>query len=831
MELIIIADKEMGITAKLNIDEVISGLDDLIDTLSKVPDSVATQIDVQGVEDVADAASDASANLEDVGSAASTAAGDISTVGESADGIDLSMEAIGAAAAHAGSGIGDIASNMESAKSETQEANTAATGLADSFGLVEGVVGSLVAVGLASWIDSLTEAAGSFQDSWLRLTLSMDGTTSEVGAMKSKWNSSITSMHETTGRRAGEIREFITQMGISGVKSSDVIVKSFDAIAGADFMLTGGKNLEGIANAFQNVIRQPTRVVGALRAMGITTDDILKSTGLSTEELTKKFKDMSVEQRAVFLSNIVDAKYGADANEGYKLSWEHVKESLSAAWDYLSRILGSLILPLVVPVLEFLTNLLSGVADAIDSLNPVFKSIGGVIILVAGGLATLAGLWAGLSSLLGGSIVTSLGGFTALLTGSAEATGLLATALGPLGWAILAVIGIVLGAIYIWSQWSDEITKFKDNIMSGDWGAAAAAIGNSFQYIGESIWNSLVKAGQMIWNFFAALPGQIGNMASSFVDMGADVINWIITGLTSLTGLLDTVLNAMLISLMETSGETGATAGADAGQKTGNSLIDGLVDWINTKGPVIFEIMTNLLIRLLPLLLKLVGTIMAILAVYMFTWGRTAALRLISGIITQLTKLPGRMWALLVQAALSILRFGAIGYSYARSAGSRIVSGIESALASLPGRMYSWGMRSLRRFIDGIYASIPGLASALNTVRKYLPNSPPEMGPLSKTTEKTWYDWTTGLVQAGMKGLSNFDVAAVTLPAVGAMDIIGGPGGTSNSTNANIVIRRGAVQIAGNASTETIATAGFTLGENIAKGAISNGVNTRIDLQ
>ncbi len=503
---------------------------------------------------------------------------------------------------------------------------------------------------------------------------------------------------------------------------------------------------------------------------------------------------------------------------------------MGAAWDYLSRILGSLILPLVVPVLEFLTDLLGGVAGAIDDLNPVFKSISGVILLFGGGLASLAGLWAGFVSILGGSVTTSFGAIGAAIGGAELSVGGLLASIGPLGWAILAIVGIVLSAIYIWQNWSDEITKLKDNIMSGDWGAAAGQIGGSLQYVGTTVYNSLVNMGQMIWNFFAGLPAMIGNLASWFVDMGANLVNWIVTGLTSLSGMLTTILDQLLLSMADQGGSTGEAAGKGVGEKTGNSLIDGFIQWVNTKGPTMVNTITTIFMKMLPLLLQVIMMVMQIVATYLYIQGRAAGIRLVTGLTGYIKTLPARMLSLMIQAALTVLRLGSLAYGYARTAGARITSALASALASLPGRMYSWGRNAFNSFTRAIINSIPGLRQALDTVKGLFPHSPPKHGPLSEIKASNMYDWMKGIATAGMEGFNTFDISGIEMPEGAAVDIAGGP--TNNTSSSLMVnIKRGAVQINGNATPETIATAGKTLGQSIVREAISNGVNTRVNLQ
>ncbi len=893
-----IAEKEMGITAKLNIDEVISGLDGLIDRLSQIPDSEATEIRVDGIEDVETAASEASDKLDEVNSSAeslsytmtNTLTGEtISVIANDADnltdsldqaatgasGVDLNLQSVGEAASFASSGISGISEQMENAKQSTDGASESASTLADGFGLVEGAVSALVGVGLAGWIDEIANAAGSFNDSWLRLTLSMDGSTDDVTAMKDKWSGAITEMHDVTGRRAGTIREFITQMGISGVEASDVIIKSFDAIAGSDFILNGGKNIDGVAAAFENVIRQPTRVVGALRTMGITTDDILKTTGLSTQELTEQFKNMSVEQRAVFLANILDAKYGAEANEGYKLSWQHVKDALSASWDYISRIFGSLILPLIVPVLEFLTTLLSNVASAIDDLNPIFKTIGGAVLLFGGALTSIYLILAPLWSLISGPLLTSLGEFTGLITGAGEATGILATALGPVGWAILAIIGIILTAIYVWQNWSKEIIAFKDAILSGDWGSAAKMIVSSFDYVGQAIYNALIYAGQQIWTYFMNLPTMIGQNATGWLEAGRNFLRWLVEGLTSLTDYLSTVVSAMLQSMATDGTLTGA--GTVAGQSAGQGLIGGLVQWLIDNAQLIYDVTVLIFEQLAPLIVQLIAEIGIILALALIELATQAIQAFISGLmqylpqvpvlfatmlanvsgqillwiasltpmgllagsnlvqsfISRVSQLPGQLWIYLSSALSALGSFAGSTYSYMASAGSRMVSGLSASISGLPGivrseisrivsvlasagsSFYSWAYNLGTNIVNGIKKGM-GIASPGFMYWMIVD----ELGLMEDALKD---NMLTSLATDLGSNISNAflpSLAGVTLQESSTNTIIKETGQALTFT---IDVKKGAVVINGNATTETIESAGESLGSSIVKGALSNG--------
>lgn len=849
--MISIADKELGIKATLDIDDVLSGLDSLIDRLSGIPDGISTQIDVSGVDELADSASDAEVNLEqiqeaaghvgtdlssidtssleDVSSASSSAASDISSVADSASGVDLSFEAISTAASHAGNGISNIAEGMRTTKDETQQASTASLGLAESFGMVEGIVGALVGIGLATWINDIANAAGNFQDSWLQITAMMGKSPEQMGEVQKYWSKSIDQMKKDTARSGGTIRGFIHEMQIAGLKTTDAVSAGFNAVAGAAGAT--GAPIETIIGKYKTLLMMPRFMSRSLIQMGISERDVSKATGKSIDEIKDKWGTYSIEQKSAILNQTLNLKYGQNGIDAFKESWEHVKESVSAAWTYLSIVIGKLILPLIVPVLDFLVSILEQVAGAIDGLNPVFKSISGVIILFGGGIASLAGLFAGVSALLGGSVLAPLGSFIALLTGTGTATGLLATLLGPLGWAILAIVAAVAAVIYVWTTWNEEITKLKDNLFSGNWGAAAAQIGGSFQYVGQAIWNALVNAGQIIWNFFAGLPAMIGNFMSWYVDMGTKVIQWIVTGLTSLTGFLETVLGGLLNSMAESGGSSGESSGKGIGEKTGNGIIDGFINWVNTKGPTILTNIQTVFMTILPLLLRLGFLIMQVLGGYLYLWGRSAAIRMVNGIVGFVRTLPGRLLGILIQAAVMVLRFAAMAYSNARAAGLRIVSAIISTIASIPGRMYSWGSNMIARFVAGIRSQFPNVFAALKWISDHLPKSPPKMGPLSKVTAAGMYSWISSIIRAAEMGFNSFNLDDISLPGDAAMIVAGATTNTSSSQTLQVVIKKGAVQIQGNATPETIATAGESLGKGIIRGAISDGINTRMNLQ
>jgi hypothetical protein len=152
---------------------------------------------------------------------------------------------------------------------------------------------------------------------------------------------------------------------------------------------------------------------------------------------------------------------------------------------------------------------------------------------------------------------------------------------------------------------------------------------------------------------------------------------------------------------------------------------------------------------------------------------------------------------------------------------------LQSYLRSVPGKMYSMGANAIGSLVSGFRSQFPNFSGALDWIRSHLPNSPPEQGPLSKTTEETWHNWSKSLVNAGMSGLSEFrlDEASV-LPDISNMNIPGSNTipGDSKQVTLQINVDKGAVQITGSATPETVEKAGTSLTSGIYEGMRSNGI-------
>ena len=167
---------------------------------------------------------------------------------------------------------------------------------------------------------------------------------------------------------------------------------------------------------------------------------------------------------------------------------------------------------------------------------------------------------------------------------------------------------------------------------------------------------------------------------------------------------------------------------------------------------------------------------------------------------------------------------------------SKIVDGlsgigklISRKISGIPGDMYSWGQKTINKFVSGLKSKFPNVTAALNHLRSYFPQSPPRMGPLSKVKFKNLYNWGADLASNLSQG---FESGSLFNKLDGLPSAATNPGlGSNVNTSSNslkVVVSEGAVKIS-NGSTSNIRKAGEQLGSGIVSGlrrsAISNGIN------
>jgi hypothetical protein len=387
--------QQLGIEVLAEVQSAIDDLTNLLNTINQFPDNKQSIIDVQttGDQEVETLKNDVD-SLDNKNVAINVDDTDVKTAGTDADTLSTNLDDAGSSATilesdinsidsgpieDAAGAASDLGSNMEGAAGGANDASSGMDNASNSTGGV-GAAAGLASLGIGALVGTAVNGAGNVSDQWGRIGVIYHETSAQA---QGDWGGAIDTMTSTTGRGAGDIRGYILGMGIQGVKSKDIITSSFDAIASASGAT--GIPLSKMENTLEKVAATGKIGRGTLQQLGLTTDDV----GMSTADLTKKLEGMTAEQRTAYLTGLVNAKYGQAGNEEYKISWQHVLDSMSRAGGYMLRILGATILPLVSGAINAASWALGGMAGWFDNL----QGPGGQVIKVVVGIGVaLVGL-------------------------------------------------------------------------------------------------------------------------------------------------------------------------------------------------------------------------------------------------------------------------------------------------------------------------------------------------------------------------------------------------------------------------------------------------------
>jgi hypothetical protein len=815
-----------------------------VDQASKVADKVtgafkksedAINRGNKAAQTSADAASKSvnqvASNYDKVNSAANKSSGALSnawnkvksTASNAINGVNQSVGSIGAIAQKAGSTIGSaITAGFQKAKSAAMSAGqsiksslTNAAMAADTLsGAISGAIG---AFGLVEIANSMWTGASNkqFNQAYMAMKLGTDQAAKYVGEIQrivaavpgdDTYMNSLLSTATARGAAIGDMEKLAWV-------TSDYIAAS---------RMQGKALLETQMDIKEYILSGNT---GQMERDSILKMQLDKLKGAKT--VTERINALNVALNAEGYAGISQLDIAS-------LKWDNIKGKIQLA----ATTIGERLLPYIERGIDFLLEMdaktgglssvfivLSGAAIAFVA---ALSMISGPLLLIGGAVTGVFGTLSGIFTTLtisevavGEAAAFAGAGISTTAVSATGATGAMSglwAALGPVGVAIIAITAAIAIGIYIWQNWSKEIIQLKDNLFSGNWAGAASQIGGAFQYVGQGIWNALVSAGQAIWNFITSIPAMIGNASSWFIEMGGKLIDWIITGLTSIADSLSTTLEGLMNDAVTQAGTGGEEGGKSAGEQAGGGLLDGFIKWISDNGPKLAENIQKMFTTILPLVLQIIGQIMVIIAVSLWNWGLKAGGDFINGIIQWIQQLPGQLWTWFL---LTVIRIGlwanqmrerarkagsdfvnnvinfirnlpGMAWTYlmfmiqrvvawanqmrerARQAGQNFVNRLRDELTSLPGKMYTWGQNAFKRFSDAIIDSVPGLRWALDQVAALFPHSPPKTGPLATVKAENMKKWASTIGQALNEG--------VEVGATGTFDFISDKTESSNSS-------------------------------------------------
>jgi len=414
--------------------------------------------------------------------------------------------------------------------------------------------------------------------------------------------------------------------------------------------------------------------------------------------------------------------------------------------------------------------------NLIMSMNPIMIVVLAVVALVAilwhlyntneTVRGAIDGLWKGLQAL--GAYIW--GGLVAAWNALTSALQPITDALGRLGGAIFGRLMQAWNSLVKAIQ--PVITAIQEFFASLSGGASSGA-GDIFNQIGSAImwvWSVIepfvntVLAGlsAMLQTIVGIISGIITFIAT-FINALADLIAGNITFeqfMQQIWGAVQMLFWTVIGSILTGIGKFALDL-VNKGVKAAQDFLNGIVTWI-----------TQLPGKMWALLLLVISKTLA-WRNQMIARAKEVGSNFINNVISFIQTLPGRVWTWLLNTIAKLSSFVSQAGAKARQAGSTIISNIADFLTGLPGKMWDWGSRAIQSFIDSIINAIPGLRGALDMVASLFPRSPPKEGPLSEVTEQGMYKYGESLGKSFAEGVNDTtsEVFSDFTPPTGPFDI------------------------------------------------------------
>jgi hypothetical protein len=358
--------------------------------------------------------------------------------------------------------------------------------------------------------------------------------------------------------------------------------------------------------------------------------------------------------------------------------------------------LGPVLGPIIGTLLAF-GLVIRGVGAGIHMLLGVFRMMG---IGIGGLQLAFAALTGGGTKLAAG--IAAVGrGFVAVWalmsrTAMAHAVRIAAAwliAMGPVGWAIAAVIGIGALLYAFWPQismflqqvwigiqaaWQSFWTVFQTTFASA-WATIVAGFWSVigwFQTLPGTIVNLLASMGTSILNFFTALPGQIGYWLGYLVVLGAmkamEFVVAVVLWFQQLPGRIITYVAEMVV---------------------------GAIAWFTDMGIRALALVTQMILGVISWFQSLPGKIVALIA------------QGITGVISWFQQLPGKIIGFTAQAIVGVVNWFQQLPGKTASLVSQAVNGVINWFQSLPAKIINMASRFFQAGVDLVMGLIRGIMS------------------------------------------------------------------------------------------------------------------------
>lgn len=655
----IIADELAEATAKAE------SLQNQLEEISNTPVEPEFNIDTAGVDELQSRLADVSSEAEELTGVLSDielglSSADFDEISSALSDAEAEAEALQEKLDEIGSTTVnpevDVKDNVEEVNEKLQETESTASNLTTALGGIAGVVG----------MDAMIETADNINMSWNRLKLTFGDNEKVVKSLES----STTAAASATGRSGSQVRDYFNQMGIAGIRNTELLQSSFESLSGK--AIQTNSSIEAMQGYMQRMVMTGNVSDRMLRNLGLTTDDLGAAMGVTGEEAKKTFEQLDPQGRLEVLTKAMGD--GKEANEMYKNSYAGLKQQAETAMAGLMGAVGQGVLPVITPMIQGATGFVKGFTNAFKSLpGPVQGAVGAMGGFLAIGATAIGTL--GLLGQVGSGVVN---GLRSMKSGYDTVRGAMGTAKAMMDalrnsesitQGVRAALAIATGA---------EATA-----EGGATAAKAAAIGPTTGLaIAENslLWPLLLLVGAIVavvavmwylYNTNSQVKAAVDGLAKAFTKIGQVIYGTVVVAVNWVIGALKNLWNYVMT--------LGGLLPENA-SITGNQIIDTVLKvimFINTLPAQLAMIFINMIAQTLGFGNNFVQNMMS------------GAVRAVTGFVNNLVNLPARantiLLAVIARVASWAVSFVQRGVQAAHNFVNSVrntVSGITSAITS-----------------------------------------------------------------------------------------------------------------------------------------------------
>lgn len=561
---------------------------------------------------------------------------------------------------------------------ETKESVDETTSSVSSLGLA---VGGLAAT---AGFEQMAAKADSVNTSWNQLSLTFGGTSSSIDNLKASTEQAA----QATGRAGSTVRGYFNDMGVAGVTNTNLLSQSFQALAGKSYQT--GNSIESMEQKMKMMVMSGNAGSRQLTALGISSTDLARVMGVSADQVSEAFKNMTPEERLQAITKAMGD--GKAANDMYKQSFAGMKEQMEIAIGGLMAAIGQGILPTVIPIVQ-------GVTGAIKTLGGAFKALPGPVQGVIGGFGGFVAV--------GATAIGTLGTIGKVGSGVADGLKSIGTGYNTLKDNLSKVSGIIdkVRNSEKLMTLASKASSAASTIRAGAEGALtavkSAAIGptnglaiaeNSLLLPLLLIVGAIVAVVAVMWYLYNTNEG-VRNAINGFADAVKGAGKWLMNSFGAavewtqgaLENLRIAIVNACnwIMGALQNLWNYITTAGGlipEQASITGNKIVDaaiGVMVFFMTLPYQIGMIFFNLIAKAMGFGDNFCQRMIQ------------AGLKAVVGMVRGLIALPGRVYNILLQVISGITSWAANLVNRARNAATNFVNNLLNPIRALPGMIQS----------------------------------------------------------------------------------------------------------------------------------------------